>query len=104
MILLTLFLGLAPDSFAIYGKAWIEAIFAVLDILIAKIGVEALAALAVWQNIKTRALKERLEEQNARLDRQGKRLDAVALATTTPTATVKIQQPEGESIPMHETG
>lgn len=81
---------IAPDQFMINGKAWIEATFGILDMLIAKVGVEALAVIAVWQNVRGKIhLKERLEQQSERLDRQGARIDQVALAvpaTETPNA------------------
>jgi hypothetical protein len=77
-------LALAPDAFAVYGKAWIEAITGVLNLAIANFGVLALAALAVWQNIRTKLLAEQLDAANKRLDRQSDRINQVALATQMP--------------------
>ncbi len=78
---------MAPDAFLIAGKAWIEATFGVLDMLVAKVGIEALAIIAVWQNVRGKIhLRAAIAENKERLDRQGERIDQVALATPPPPA------------------
>lgn len=90
--------GIGPEMLADRGKAWVEAIAVVLETLIAKIGVLILAALAVRKTILSNA------EVKERLDRQGERLDQVALAVPPAmTSTVKIEQPANEPIPVTET-
>lgn len=66
--------GMGPELWADRAKAWVEAIALVLDILVAKVGVLGLAIIAVWQNLRAKA------EIKERLDRQGERIDQVALA------------------------
>ncbi len=78
---------MAPDAFLITGKAWVEATFGILDVLIAKLGVEALAVIAVWQNVRGKIhITAAIKENKERLDRQGARIDAVALAAVPAVA------------------
>lgn len=89
--------GIGPEMFADRGKAWVEALAIVLETMIAKIGVLILAALAVRKTILSN------NEFKQRLDRQGKRLDQVALAVPPAvTSTVRIEQPAAEPIPVKE--
>lgn len=66
--------GMGPELWSDRAKAWVEAIALVLDILVSKVGVLGLAIIAVWQNLRAKA------EIKERLDRQGERIDQVALA------------------------
>lgn len=72
---MNLIVALTAEQFGESGRAWVENVSAVLDVTIAKVGVLGLAVIAVWQNLRTRA------EVKERLDRQGARIDQVALAT-----------------------
>jgi hypothetical protein len=93
--------GMGPELWADRAKAWVEAIALVLDVLVAKVGVLGLAIIAVWQNFKAKAA---IRETKERLDRQGERIDQVALAVPPAmTSTVKIEQPADQPIPVTET-
>lgn len=88
-------LALAPDDFLITGKAWVEAVASVLEVLIAKLGILALAWLGLRQNVHNR-LKAEIEEQSKRLDRQAVRINDVALAAQPAApAEVTLSQPPG---------
>ena len=71
--------AITAQEFGENGRAWVENISTVLDVTIAKVGVLGLALLAVYQNLRSQA------EVSKRLDRQGARIDQVALATV-PTS------------------
>lgn len=71
-------LGMGPEMFSDRASAWCEAIGKVLELAIAKLGIIALAILAVWKNIITNA------EIKGRLDRQAQRIDQVAIAVPSP--------------------
>ncbi len=78
-------LVMTAEQFAKSGKAWVEAMSAVLNSLIAQFGILAAAALGVWKSISTKAeltgkIQEAKQEISERLDRQGQRIDTVALA------------------------
>jgi hypothetical protein len=83
-------LALTAQEFGTNGRDWVEAISGVLDVTIAKVGVLGLAIIAVYQNLKSRA------EIKERLDRQGERIDQVALAT--PPAGSLTGKPAAENI------
>jgi hypothetical protein len=70
-------LALTAQEFGENGRAWVEAVSSVLDVTIAKVGVLGLAVIAVIQNLQARAA---IRENKERLDRQGERIDQVALA------------------------
>lgn len=90
--------GMGPEMVSNRGLAWVKAISEILTALISTIGVLGLAALAVVQNLRKQAINP---EVAARLDRQGARIDQVALAIPTDLAqTVKIAQPSDEPIPV----
>lgn len=101
-------IALAPDSFMIEGKAWVEAIAAVLDVLIAKLGVLALAIFALRKTILTNAhIDEKTDKLEARINRQGDRINEVALATSpansAPIEATLTQSPEDPPIRVTET-
>lgn len=96
MTLLTLIADIVqwtPEWVLDRGKAWIDTVGGLLETAIAKIGVIAMALIALISNIRTRALQERMNEKldkqkadveamKDRQDRQAKRIDNVALAAT----------------------
>lgn len=65
------------DQIAAGGKAWVDAIAAILGAIIGQVGILVLAAIAVYQNIN----KQLPQEVKDRLDRYNDRLDRVAIAT-----------------------
>ena len=92
-------LAMTAQEFGANGRAWVEAVSSVLDVSIAKVGVLGLALIAVYQNLRTRA------EMKERLDRQGERIDQVALAVpaaATGPLPVKVEQPADEPIPVRQ--
>ena len=90
-------LAVAPDEFFVTGKAWIEATSGLLKILIAELGVIVLALFALRKTILTNA---QLEETKAaiekRLDRQGDKINEVAIAAQTAPAEAKLVQDPGD--------
>ena len=85
------FLGVGPEMFSDRGVAWVKSLSSVIKELITELGVLGLALIAVIQNLRAKA------EIKDRLDRQGERIDRVALATapgatTTPEGDVTIKQ------------
>jgi hypothetical protein len=87
---------ITPELFSDRGVAWVKAFFDVAKVVIDDFGILALAILAVWQNVRTKA--DSLIEVKARLDRQGEKIEtnsqaitAVALSTPVPEV---IPQPE----------
>lgn len=73
---------ITPELFADRGVAWAKAVFDVCNVVITNFGTLALAAIAVWQNLKTKAeVKERLDRQSAKIDANTHAITAVALAT-----------------------
>ncbi len=87
---------MAPDAVLITGKAWIEATFGLLDLFIAKAGVEALAVIAVWQNVSGKIhIKASIQENKA-----------VALAvvpTTDKPQEVIVTNSPADPVPTTET-
>lgn len=73
------FLGMGPEMFQDRSVAWIKAFGEVCEQAISKLGIIALAILAVWKNIITNA------EIKGRLDRQGERIDKVAISVPSST-------------------
>lgn len=87
---------MTPEEFATNGKAWIEAVTTVLNLFIASFGIIALAVIGVIANIRKTARDQQLGELMARVERQSKRIDAVALsvpATTEPQQVEIVNQP-----------
>lgn len=79
---------ITPELFSDRGVAWVKAVFEICNQGISSFGVLALAAIAVWQNIVSKAkLLERLDRQGERIDANAAKITDVALAvpTTTPT-------------------
>lgn len=88
------FIAMTANEFSDGGKAWIEAIFSVFDVAIAKIGLILLAGITTWNNVKTNsALKQQV-------DRQGKRIDQVALNSPPGSGlpTVPADTPSGKAV------
>jgi hypothetical protein len=75
--------ALTAESFGDQGRAWVEAVSGIFDVAIAKIGVLGLAAIAVYQNLRT---KVAIKEVKARQDRQAERIHEVALAVPATAA------------------
>jgi hypothetical protein len=75
-------LAVTPEQFAVETKAWIEAGATVLDLLIVKIGILAIAFYGLLKVFRTQdaALKSEIQAMKERQDRQGNRIDQVALA------------------------
>lgn len=71
-----------PELFSDRGVAWAKAVFEVCNQIISNFGVLALAAIAVWQNIVSKAkLMERLDRQAVRIENNAQTIATVALAT-----------------------
>lgn len=79
--------GITPELFSDRGVAWVKAVFEICNQGISSFGVLALAAIAVWQNIVSKArLDERLDRQAARIEANHQAITTVALAVPTPPA------------------
>lgn len=88
---------MTAQDFAANGKDWIEAVASVVDILIAKVGVLALAAIAMYQNIRSKA------DIHDRLDRQSERIDKAMLAAQSPIpAAVEVVNTEANPVKVEE--
>lgn len=79
-------LAITPEQFAGETKLWIEAGSAILDLLIVKIGILAIAVYGLLKIFRTQdaelraALKTEIQGVKERQDRQGDLIDQVALA------------------------
>lgn len=79
---------ITPELFADRGMAWCKAAFDICNTVISNFGVLALAAIAVWQNIASKAkLTERLDRVAERVDNNTQTIATVALAVPTPVTT-----------------
>jgi hypothetical protein len=73
------FIAITAEEFATQGDAWVKAIAGLLNSVIGQVGILGLAAIGVWKSLSGKAdLKERL-------DRQGERIDNIALAVPATT-------------------
>lgn len=90
--------GMGPELWGNRIMAWTKVISDWLTQVVATIGVLGLALIAVYQNLRKQAINPEIA---ARLDRQGERIDNVALAVSPPiTQTVQIDQPLDHPIPV----
>jgi ABC-type Fe2+-enterobactin transport system substrate-binding protein len=94
---------ITPELFSDRGVAWCKAIFDICNTVISNFGVLALAAIAVWQNIVSKAkLTERLDRQSARIESNAQTIAAVALATPVATAKVEVVSPPEKPVQVEE--
>lgn len=97
--MMNLILSITADQFAQQGDAWVKAIAGVLNSLIGQVGILGLAAIGVYKSLSGKA------ELKERMDRQGERIDSIALAV--PAAVngngMKIQNAEVEIKPPEAT-
>lgn len=90
--------GIGPEMFGNRITVWTKVISDWLNQVVSTIGVLGLALIAVYQNLRKQAINPEIA---ARLDRQGERIDNVALAVSPPiTQTVQIDQPLDHPIPV----
>jgi len=77
-----LILAVTPEQFGVDAKAWIEVGSALLYLLIEKVGILIIAAFGLIKTFRTQdvELRQDLQAVKERQDRQGDRLDQVALA------------------------
>lgn len=100
------FFGVGPEMFQNRGIAWAKAIGAFIGECISQFGISLVAIFALIKLIRTSGVVDEVQKMKERQDRQGDRLDKVALAVpavtnggvTIPNADVKIQpKPEVDS-------
>lgn len=88
---------ITPELFSDRGIAWVKAVFDVANQAIANFGVLAAAAIAIWQNLRTKAeLKDRLDRQGARIEANHQAITNVALATPSPVTATELPITESQ--------
>lgn len=79
-------LGLTAEQVAVNGKGWVEAIAQIVGAIIAQIGILGLALLGAFKTLRQQIPQEIVD----RLDRQGKRIDDVAM-NSVPVGAIKAE-------------
>lgn len=82
-------LGVGPEMFQDRGIAWIKACAAVLNELIASVGIIAVAIILMVKNVRNTDLKDRLDRVGERTDKNSEQIASVALAVPVATEQAK---------------